>query len=154
MWLDFSDLDRTFFALDDLKRRVDRAFSDLEGDGAYRTWRTSTRAPGDLGYRFRLEDDGAQYVLWAEVPGAAKDAFDLQLTGQVLTVSGARQATVPPGASTHRQERPSFRFTRSFTLPSKVDAEKVAAHYQDGVLKVTLEKAKEAQPRRITVKAG
>lgn len=154
MWLDFSDLDRTFLALDDLKRRMDRAFSELETGSAFREWRSSTRASGDPGYRFRLEDAGDKLVLWAEVPGASKDAFDVQLVGQVLTIAGQRTVRPPEGASTHRSERPSFRFSRSFALPTKVDPERVAATFKDGVLTVSLEKAKEALPRQITVKSA
>ena len=140
MWLDLDDLERTFSALDELRRRMDRAFSEVGArDGG--------------GLRFELDDQGDQLVLRCEVPGASRDAFDVQLLGQVLRVAGERAVRVPEGASTHRQERAGFRFARSFTLPVKVDPERVGAAYQDGILTVTLEKAKEALPRRITVKA-
>jgi HSP20 family protein len=51
----------------------------------------------------------------------------------------------------HRQERPGLRFSRSFTLPTKIDSEKTTAVLKNGVLTLTLPKAPEAQPRQISV---
>ena len=71
-----------------------------------------------------------------------------------MTIKGERQDSAPEGYSVHRKERGAFRFTRSFALPAKVDVEKVQAVLKHGVLTVTLPKAKEAQPRQISVKAS
>jgi HSP20 family protein len=54
----------------------------------------------------------------------------------------------------HRQERQPTRFSRSFTLPYKVNGETIAATLENGVLTVTLPKAPESQPRQITVKSA
>jgi HSP20 family protein len=72
----------------------------------------------------------------------------------VLTLSGARKTAVPEGHSAHRQERPSFEFSRSYALPAKVDADKTHATLKNGVLTITLEKAPEVKPRQITVRAS
>jgi hypothetical protein len=54
----------------------------------------------------------------------------------------------------HRQERGAINFARSVSLPCQVDTDKVAAQVKDGLLTVTMEKSKEAQPRQITIKAS
>ena len=64
-----------------------------------------------------------------------------------------RAAPEVPGAVWVRQERPVGRFTRQVTLPVLVDADKVEARYEHGVLKLTLPKSEAAKPRKITVKA-
>ena len=58
------------------------------------------------------------------------------------------------GKVNHRRERGSVRFSRSFSLPCPVDPEKASATVKDGILTVRLEKAPEARPRQITVKAS
>jgi HSP20 family protein len=60
----------------------------------------------------------------------------------------------PEGYAVHRQERAAINFARSVSLPCQVDTDKVAAHVKDGLLTVTMEKSKEAQPRQITIKAS
>jgi len=52
----------------------------------------------------------------------------------------------------HRQERAPFKFSRSFTLPTKIDSDKTSAAMKDGVLTITLPKAPEAQPRQIVIR--
>jgi HSP20 family protein len=71
-----------------------------------------------------------------------------------MMISGERRTSVPAGYVAHRQERGSYTFSRSFALPCPVDPEKASAAVRDGVLTVTLEKAAEARPRQITVKAS
>ena len=72
--------------------------------------------------------------------------------GKVMTAE--RKLTAPEGYAPRRQERASFRFSRSVALPVKVDPEKVTAAVKDGVLTVTLSKAEEARPRQIQVKVS
>jgi HSP20 family protein len=72
----------------------------------------------------------------------------------VLTITGHRNIEAPKGYSTHRQERPTARFTRSFALPCKLDPEKTSAIVKHGLLTITMEKVPEAQPRQISVKTS
>jgi HSP20 family protein len=139
----WNDIDRTFAAMDELRRRMDRAFG----------WDTF-EAPRDVGPTMVLKDEGPRFVLRAEVPGLTEKELDLQLTHDVLTVKGERRVQAPEGFSVHRQERRPFKFSRSFTLPERVDAETITASLEDGVLTVTLPKAPESRPRQITVKAA
>src|SRR5580765_1340284 len=79
-----------------------------------------------------------QLVIRAEVPGVQKDDLDVRIENGVLTLHGERKAEsdVSEG-DTHLRERSYGSFTRSFALPTTVDAGKIAASYKDGVLEVT-----------------
>jgi len=153
----FSDIDRTFGVMDQLRRRMDRLFEEYEpargqsalranlADEAERLWGRG-RWP-----RLSLSDAGSSLLLKAEVPGLTEKDLQLSIHQDVLTMSGERKQDVPEGYFVHRQERAPLKFARSFTLPCKVDPEKSAATLKDGVLTVTLSKAPEAQPRQINV---
>jgi HSP20 family protein len=102
-----------------------------------------------------LYDERDHLVLKAELPGINKDELDISLHGDVLTLSGERKDQGEfKDAEVFRSERYVGRFQRSITLPVRVDASKVQASYQDGILTVTLPKAEEAKPKRIDVKVN
>jgi HSP20 family protein len=143
----WSDFDRTFSYLDQLRRRMDRLFDEYDGG--------VSEAAFDGGWpRSNLIDAGAQLVLTAELPGLSDRDVKIEATQDGLTFSGERRSEAPAGYSVHRQERPSFRFSRSVAFPCKVDTERTTASLVNGVLTVTIPKAPEAQPRHITVKAS
>src|SRR5262245_45586547 len=88
--------------------------------------------------RMTLKDDGKDLVLVAEVPGIAKDDLKVTLHNETLTISGEKKIDHPEGYRLHLRERAPVQFTKSFTLPVKIDAEKTQAELKDGVLKLTL----------------
>ncbi|HEY0712744.1 MAG TPA: Hsp20/alpha crystallin family protein, partial [Polyangia bacterium] len=92
-------------------------------------------------------------VLVADLPGVQASDVEVTLEKDVLTVAGQRKLELPAGHTVHRQERRAARFSRSFSLPCKVDGDALSAEMADGVLTITMPKAAEAQPRRIPVKA-
>ena len=92
-------------------------------------------------------------VLHAEVPGLADKDIKITMNQDVLTLEGERRVLAPEGYSVHRKERSSVRFARSFTMPCKVDVERVGATVRDGLLTITLPKTPESQPRRIAVRS-
>lgn len=88
-----------------------------------------------------------------DLPGIKAKEIEIQLNGNVLTVSGERkEEKEEKGKTYHRVERRSGTFSRSITLPCAVQEDEVAAEYHDGVLTVTLPKTEEAKTRRIPVK--
>ncbi len=92
-------------------------------------------------------------VIKAELPGMKKDDIDVSIENNVLTLKGKREMEKEISESDfHRIERAYGTFIRSFSLPKTVDAEKIKASYNDGVLMLTLPKAKEAEPKRIEIK--
>ena len=91
-------------------------------------------------------------VIKAELPGLKKEDINISLQDGVLTLSGERKSNRElHHGGTSRSERWFGRFQRSFTLPCKVEAEKIPASYTDGVLTITLAKAEEAKPKQIKV---
>jgi HSP20 family protein len=93
----------------------------------------------------------------AELPGIAPEDVSVTVENGVLTISGEKKQEVVEGkedADYHLFERRYGRFERSFTLPRTVDAEKVKARFQNGVLHITLPKLQEAKPRRVQIEVG
>jgi HSP20 family protein len=86
-----------------------------------------------------------------ELPGMRKEDIDISLRDGTLTISGERTRESSNGEKAERTERYIGAFRRSIALPTRVDADKVSATYQDGILKVTLPKAEEAKPKQIQV---
>ena len=79
---------------------------------------------------------------------------NISVTANVLTLKAARKVDAPEGYAAHRRERQSFSFTQSYELPTRIDPEKVQASLKQGVLTLTMPKAAEAQPKRVTVSAN
>ena len=95
------------------------------------------------------------YVVTVEVPGIKADDLDITLEDGLLTIKGERRFTQESSEQQfHRVERRYGSFRRSITLPSQVQAEQIEASFEDGVLEVTVPKAEEAKPKKITVRAG
>lgn len=91
----------------------------------------------------------------ADLPGIQEKDIDLSLENNVLTISGERKLeNEEKKENFHRIERSYGRFTRSFTLPNTVDTENVNASFENGVLKVTLNKKEEAKPKQIKIGVG
>ncbi len=128
----------------EFQREVGRLFESLE---PAQHWRVARGVPP-----INLYDAGEGYVLTAQLPGIGPDEVDLSITGETLTMRGDRKR--PEGVaeeSYRRQERQFGRWTRTVTLPDRVDGSKVSASFADGVLTVTLPKAEESKPRQINV---
>src|SRR5881392_1193665 len=90
-------------------------------------------------------------VAVVELPGMRKEDIDISLHDGTLTISGERRRESTNGETAQRSERYVGTFRRSIALPTRVDATKVSAIYQEGILNVTLPKAEEAKPKQIQV---
>ena len=98
-----------------------------------------------------IENDN-EFVVKAELPGITQDDIKVSLSNDVLTIKGEKkQEKEEKGKNFHRIERSYGSFHRSFSLPSKVQADKVKAVYKNGVLEITLPKAEEVKPKEITI---
>lgn len=125
-----------------LRRELDRLFGDLERAPSF----AALSAPA-----VTFADTGEALTLRAELPGLTEKDVDISVTANVLTVKAARKVEAPEGYAVHRRERQSFSFTQSYELPARIDPEKVQASLKQGVLTLTMPKAAEAQPKRVTV---
>lgn len=148
----YTPFDRTLALMDEWRRRMDRAFGDFEAPFAPAgTFEEPWSLSEATWPRVNLYDTGTSLLLTAEVPGLGPNDIQIQLENDVLTLTGERKVQVPQGYKPHRRERGSLSFTRSFSLPYKVDADKINATVKDGVLSVEMTKVPEAQPRQIKI---
>lgn len=135
MWHPFSDFDRTFATMNELWNRIERS------RGPSREFETATTLLETAeGYEFRID-----------VPGVTERDLELDLHEQTLTLAAKRTVPAREGYSTHRSERQSFEWKRSFTFPTKLDRERVSAKLECGVLTIRLAKAPEIQPRKVAI---
>jgi HSP20 family protein len=124
-----------------LESEIDRLFETALGSFADSA--ASTRFPVDI-----YEDNDNTYVR-AELPGINRSDINVEMVEDYLTISGSRKS--PSGEKEDAQSEQSFSFSRSVTIPEQVQADKVSAAYENGVLTVTLPKREEAKPRKVTV---
>lgn len=91
-------------------------------------------------------------VLVAELPGVKEEELDIQMSDGVLTLKGDKKYPIEGDSDNYyRLERSYGKFNRSFTIPSTVDVNSVKASLKDGLLKITLKKRTEIQPKVIKV---
>jgi HSP20 family protein len=92
------------------------------------------------------------YIFRVELPGVGKDNISIEIDQDILTISGNRElAPEPRIAAFHSMERQHGFFRRVFRLPGKVDSDNAKATYNDGLLELTLLKAREVGERNVTV---
>jgi HSP20 family protein len=98
-------------------------------------------------------DDGA-FVVHFDIPGVDPSSIDLDVERNVLTVRAERVAPAPQGAEFHVTERPRGVFSRQLFLGDTLDAERIEANYEAGVLTLRVPIAEQAKPRKITISGG
>lgn len=147
-WRDFDD---TLRALSQLQRRIDHVFDDWAGASGYELAPRARVAAWPPVNAFETKDS---FVYRAEVPGLGENDVSVYVEDESLVLRGERKSAVPEGYQVRMRERAPVAFARKLPLPGRVEAEGVTASVKDGILTVTLPKAKDALPRQITVKAG
>lgn len=137
----------------DFRRELDRVFDDFWASPAL-----SARG-GEMGGSWfpsaDVEEEADHYMLSLEIPGMRKDDLNIEVIDNQIVVSGERkQEESRKSKGSVYSERRFGRFQRSFALPTHVDAGKIEAQYQDGVLKLYVPKSESAKPRQIKVSDG
>jgi HSP20 family protein len=103
---------------------------------------------------FDVKETKDAYEFKADVPGIQEKDLDVSTTGNRLTVSGRRESEKEDrGARYYTYERSFGSFTRSFSLPDGVDADKVHASLDKGVLFIRIPKKPEMQPKKVEIKS-
>lgn len=100
-----------------------------------------------------IEDTGG-ITLYADLPGVPREKLNLHVEADTLTIEGEIAIPVPEGMEPTHVEVALPRYRRAFTLSKELDAGKVSAELNHGVLKLRIPKAEHAQPRRIQVAVG
>lgn len=126
-------------------REMDRLTGQLFGapGGA----RTPRWMPLDL-YR-----TGDHYVVNIDLPGVDPGSVDVDVDGTTLTVRAERTLSEESEAQWIAQERPAGSYLRQLTLGEGIDLEKIHAHYENGVLSLTIPVSERAKPRKIEVES-
>ena len=102
-----------------------------------------------------IYEDKDKYIAKAHLPGMRPEDIELSLEGSTLTISGERKREEEKReGESYRSEVYFGRFQRSVTLPARVDANKIQATYQNGVLTVTVPKSEEGKAKQIEVKSS
>ncbi len=100
-----------------------------------------------------ITESAANIVVQAELPGLEAKDLDISLTEDVLTIKGEKKKEGETKDEHHHySERYYGAFQRSFRLPASVQADKIEARFEKGVLKITLPKSEEAKKKEIKVK--
>jgi len=93
---------------------------------------------------------GEGYNLELEMPGVTKDGLDISVENNELTVVGQRSLPTVQGTLIHHESRPN-NFRRTFELDPSIDADKISAKIEQGLVTLTLPKAEHVKPRKISV---
>src|SRR5215471_6396640 len=90
------------------------------------------------------------YRLEIEMPGVNKAGLDISVENNELTIIGRRSLPIVEGTLIHHESRPE-NFRRTFELDPSIDADKISAKIEQGLMTLTLPKAEHVKPRKITV---
>ncbi|OIP45807.1 MAG: heat-shock protein Hsp20 [Deltaproteobacteria bacterium CG_4_10_14_3_um_filter_60_8] len=102
-----------------------------------------------------ISEDTDNVYVRAEAPGIAATDLQLSVEGETMVIKGERKAcAADEKLSFHRREIECGSFSRAITLPTRVRTDKVQAKSVDGILTITLPKAEEVKPKKITVNVG
>ena len=99
-----------------------------------------------------MYDRGDKYVVKAELPGIKEDEVEVSTTEGVLTIKGEKKTESEVKEEDYYfSERGYGTFFRSLSLPSDVDAKKIEANFEDGVLEISMPKMPEVKPEKIPI---
>jgi HSP20 family protein len=97
-----------------------------------------------------VTENGDGYTLQVEMPGVNKEGLEMWVENNELTIMGRRSLPAVQGTLVHRESRRE-NFRRAFELDPSIDSAKISATIEQGVLTLTLPKAEQVKPRKITV---
>ncbi|MFG2455022.1 Hsp20/alpha crystallin family protein [Streptomyces sp. NPDC048512] len=125
-------------------RELDRLAQQLTGGAG--TWSRPSTMPMDA-YR-----EGEEYVIALDLPGVAKDAIDIDVERNMLTVKAERRPVAKADdVQMELSERPLGVFSRQLVLADTLDTERITADYDAGVLTLRIPIAERAKPRKIAI---
>ncbi|MBS1161013.1 MAG: heat shock protein Hsp20 [Proteobacteria bacterium] len=96
-------------------------------------------------------EDAAGITLYADLPGVSKENLHLHIEADTLNIEAELDLKLPEGMESTHAEVSQPRYRRSFTLSRELDADKVSAEFEQGVLRLRIPKAEHALPRKIAI---
>lgn len=139
--------DSSFADFDQVRREMLRLFDSMAGESG------GELASGVFPPLNITQDENNFYVR-AELPGVAPKELEISAHRNRVSIAGRREIQRESDrVSYHRRERAEGSFNRAITLPTEVNADRVEAKYNHGILTLVLPKAEEAKPRQIAVRS-
>jgi HSP20 family protein len=136
-----------FSELVSLREAMDRLFEDsFISPRLSNIW-------GSRGVGSNLYETAEGYTLQLPMPGVKPEDVEITVRQDTVNVKWESKMQIPEGATAHWNYLQSGQYQQSFTLPSAVDADRVQAHYNDGILTLSLPKVEQAKTRTIKVNA-
>jgi len=140
-----------FRLVEEMERRFDEMLGQRFLPSVWRRFPLEERGWAPAMDVFERDD---RFVVKAEVPGMKEEDIDVSVVGDTLTIKGEKKSeTEAKEEDYYCCERSYGNFYRSIALPSTVNASEIEANYEDGILEVSLPKAPEVKPKKITVSA-
>ncbi len=144
-WSPFTDIDRVW---DEMDRLLGESFPRVRPAARMGSFRPA----------MDLYDQGDELVFKAVIPGAKSEDIELSVEQNTLTIRGKFGYTLDAdnvkNTTWYRREIGSGQFAESVTLPFPINTERAEAHFEDGILTLSLPKADQARTRRIPVKSS
>jgi HSP20 family protein len=139
-----------FRELSDMRRMMDRMFDEP----FFKAVDWPRGANGTYNLALDVAEQADAYVVKASTPGVNPEDVEITLNDNTLTIKGETKAdTAFKDEEYHVRERRYGSFMRTITLPVTVDADKVEATHENGVLTLRLPKAEAVKPKKIAVKS-
>lgn len=136
-----------FFDVSKTLEEMDRIFGSVGRPASVRS------VPRGTFPAINIYDQGDSVTLTAEAPGLSKEGLELSVLGKSVTLRGERKAEEAGEVIYYRNERPVGRFERTLTLPDSVKADSAKAEYCDGILRVSMDKAKPERVKKVKIKS-
>jgi HSP20 family protein len=134
----------------EMEHLVDRMFTKPQCGNKGATQEAVSYAPA-----MDVTESDTQYTIEIDLPGVKSGGVKLEIHEDKLTIAGSRgPAELAEGSQRHREERSFGEFRRTLVLPKQVDADKVDAQFQDGVLTVVVPKVPKVQPKTIEIRTA
>jgi HSP20 family protein len=142
---------RPFRDLEEMQRR----FDDVLGWPLLpAVWRRIPAAEMGWAPAVDVFEKDDKFVVKAELPGMKEEDINVSVVGDTLTIKGERKVESEVKEKDYYYcERSYGSFSRSLALPSNIDAGKIEANYEDGVLEISLPKIPEVKPKKVSVSA-
>jgi HSP20 family protein len=142
---------RPFREMEEAERRFDDLFSSSYLPALWRGVPSMEMGWAPAIDVFEKDD---RFVVKAELPGMKQEDIDVSVVGNRLTIKGERKAEGKVEKEDYYYSERSYgSFSRSIDIPSDVDAKKIEANYEDGVLEIDLPKTQGAKPQKVSVSA-
>ncbi|HVJ21132.1 MAG TPA: Hsp20/alpha crystallin family protein [Polyangiaceae bacterium] len=133
----------------DLRRGIDELFDDFMSAGSFPS-QSIAQSLGDFRPNLELSETESEYKVMVELPGLKPEEVEITVDQGMLTVRGEkRREEKATRGGVEYTERAYGSFVRTMQLPRTVNADKIQANFESGVLTLTIPKGEEGRPRRI-----